>query len=572
MSSINKFNITISLNTKIIDALDLMKASKDNNYIAGIAVITDTESKVIGVITDGDIRRGLLKEVSLQEEVRKIANMSPILINKNLNYKERLQELRKRTKNFINIKNRNTIILIDDYKRLYDVVSINNNSFEIDQKNIAIYGLGFVGLTLAATLANNGLNIIAVDSDFDIIHNLNNNKVHFFEKGLKEMLVNVSNINPITFLNDVSNCDIDVHIVCVGTPTDKNGKPDLKDLLKVSDTIADNIKKNDLVVFRSTLPVGTMRNIIKPQLEKNGLQCGADFSLSFAPERTVEGDALKELSSLPQIIGAIDQRSADHCMSLFKRITHTIIQVDSLEEAELVKLLNNTYRDLVFSFANEVSTICDHYNINAFNLIHAANNGYPRNKIPTPSPGVGGTCLSKDPYIYSNPITSNKVDIKLGKISRSINNKGAEYVYKKIKKFASEQKLSINNLKILIVGIAFKGIPETSDIRGSASVELLKILGNPNNLSIKDYVIDTNQLTHLNIDIVEDSVGTIVKNYDAIIYMNNHHKNTTENVLTNLKNINKPFLFFDGWNMFNQVEVESIDHISYSTMGYMTKS
>ncbi len=110
MSSINKFNITISLNTKIIDALDLMKASKDNNYIAGIAVITDTESKVIGVITDGDIRRGLLKEVSLQEEVRKIANMSPILINKNLNYKEISQELRKRTKNFINIKNRNTII------------------------------------------------------------------------------------------------------------------------------------------------------------------------------------------------------------------------------------------------------------------------------------------------------------------------------------------------------------------------------------------------------------------------------------------------------------------------------
>jgi len=512
LSLINKFNITISLDTKIIDALNLMKANKDNNYIAGLAIITDEENKVIGVITDGDIRRGLLKEVGLQEKVKNIANMSPIILNKNLNYKERLQELKKITKKTINSKNNNTIILVDDDKKLYDVVALDNNAFHLENKKIAIYGLGFVGLTLAATLANNGLNIIAVDSDHDVIHNLKNNKVHFFEKGLTEMLINISNINPITFLNNVSTSDMDVHIVCVGTPTDKNGKPDLKDILKVSDTISKNIKKNDLVIFRSTVPVGTMRNIILPQLEKNGLQCGADFSLSFAPERTVEGDALKELSSLPQIIGGIDQRSADQCKSLFNRITQTIIQVDSLEEAELVKLLNNTYRDLVFSFANEVSTICDNYNINAFNLIHAANNGYPRNKIPTPSPGVGGTCLSKDPYIYSNPITSNKLDIKLGKVSRSINNKGAEYVYKKIDKFAFDHKLLINNLKILIVGIAFKGAPETSDTRGSAAVELLNILGKSSNLSIKDYVIKPNELKKLNIKIVEDSVSNVIKN------------------------------------------------------------
>ncbi len=575
MFKLKRFVKTIKSDKKILDVIKDMKANQENKFISGIAIISDSNEKVIGVITDGDVRRGLQKGISLDDKVIKIANLTPVLINKNLSNEDRIKKFQSivgynPNSNILKI---DKMILVDNASKLYDVIVLKDirDEYDISDKTIAVYGLGFVGLTLAATLANSGLKIIGVDSNTKILSKLNRGNVHFFEKGLKEMLFTIKQINPIKFLSNLNTIKPDIHIVCVGTPVNKNGKPDLSDVLSITKLLSKKLKKNDLVIFRSTLPVGTMRKIVLPELEKNGLSCGDDFGLCFAPERTVEGDALKELVSLPQIIGSYNKKSSNDCIKLFNKITNTIVEVDSLEEAELIKLLNNTFRDLTFSFANEVASICDNYNINAFNLIHAANNGYPRNKIASPSPGVGGTCLSKDPYIYSNPIIKKNLDIKLGQVSREINDKGGEYVYSKINHFSKLIKKPINALNILIVGIAFKGEPETSDSRGSISLDLLNKLKKSNNISIKDYVISNKDLLTFGCKVIKKPVGKVVKNYDALIYMNNHRKNIEEDVLINLRYIKKPFLFFDGWNMFNPKEVESIDHVIYSTMGYFSK-
>ncbi|MEC8100516.1 MAG: nucleotide sugar dehydrogenase [Pseudomonadota bacterium] len=574
MSALKRFTQTISKKDKILNVIKFMKANKANKFISGIAVIADKNGTVAGLVTDGDIRRGLQKGVSLEDNVSKIANLNPILINKNLSTENRARafELAVGYNPNSNILKTNKMILVDDKNKLFDVVILNSTTseFDIENKLIAVYGLGFVGLTLAATLANNGLKTVGIDSNKKTIAGLKKGKIHFFEKGLQEMLFTVKQINPIKFHTDLSVLSPDVHIVCVGTPVNKLGKPDLHDNSAVTRLLIKKIKKNDLIIFRSTLPVGTMRNIILPELEKSGLVCGQDFDLSFAPERTVAGNALKELVCLPQIVGSINKKSSKNSMILFNKITNTTIEVGSLEEAELIKLLNNTFRDITFSFANEVANICDNYNINAFNLIHAANNGYIRNKIATPSPGVGGTCLSKDPFIYSNPLIKNNLNIKLGKISREINSQGGKYVYSKIKRFTKFSKISVKSLKILVVGIAFKGDPETSDIRGSASLDLLKLLGKSNKIALKDYVIDKKALTGLGYKVISDPVGKVVRNFDAVIYMNNHRKNIEEDVLINLRDINKPFLFFDGWNMFNHKEVESISQVIYATMGYFS--
>ena len=137
------------------------------------------------------------------------------------------------------------------------------------------------------------------------------------------------------------------------------------------------------------------------------------------------------------------------------------MQVNSIEEAELIKLANNTFRDLSFSFSNELGLICQKYNINAFDLINSANSGYKRNQIPSPSPGVGGYCLTKDPLIYSKTAQKNNLKFNLGEISRKVNDRSVKEIFNLIRKFSKFLKLELKNLNILIVGVAFKGFLKT---------------------------------------------------------------------------------------------------------------
>ena len=130
------------------------------------------------------------------------------------------------------------------------------------------------------------------------------------------------------------------------------------------------------------------------------MKAGKDFYVAFAPERTVEGKALEELRRLPQVIGGTDRVSAEVAAHLFNSITSHSVIVDSLEEAEMVKLINNTYRDVTFAFANELSLVCKRWGIDTAKVIDAANRDYERSRVPMPSPGVGGYCLKKDPYIF----------------------------------------------------------------------------------------------------------------------------------------------------------------------------
>jgi UDP-N-acetyl-D-mannosaminuronic acid dehydrogenase len=386
------------------------------------------------------------------------------------------------------------------------------------------------------------------------------------------MLSSLETTNPIHYTNSVSEAasEADIHIVSVGSPVGPDGTPDLNDIKAVAEAIARRLKYGDLVVFRSTVPVGTMRRVVLPILERAGLTCGEDFHLAFAPERAVEGNALEELRKLPQVIGGFNRTGANVAARLFGHVTPTVIEVETLEEAELVKLINNTFRDLVFSFANEVAFMCDGYNINAFNVIRAANEGYPRDRIPMPSPGVGGTCLSKDPYLYTNPLATNSHRPTLGLASRGINRKGADYVLGKLKTFAESVGRRVEDMNVMIVGLAFKGMPETSDIRASTALEVLERLPDRSKVRVKDFVVPADAIIKLGCVPVAEELATALKGMDAVLVMNNHYRNSRFNVVQALRRCDGPMLFFDGWNMFDQREIESLGHVTYATMGYMT--
>ena len=566
-----KFKTIIKKDCKIIDAVGKMSSSEDNNYIAGIAIIVDDEERVIGVLTDGDIRRGISKGVLLDEQVDVIANFKPMTLRSVSTKSEMKAELiRLSRERNIDYHKYNSVVITDESNRLYDVIELTQIlEPDISEKIVAVYGMGFVGLTLAATLANENFLVVGIDTNESVVSNLKKGKPSFYEEGLESLVSSLLKSKQIYFTSD-STENADIHIISVGTPIDENNRPVNTFIIEVTETISKKLKAGDLVIFRSTVPVGTMRNIIMPILEKSGLVVGIDLFVSFAPERTIEGNALEELRTLPQIIGGYNHESYEETARLFSRITNTIVEAESLESAEMVKLLNNTFRDIVFSFSNEVSMICDELNINTFKLIEAANEGYPRNKIPSPSPGVGGLCLSKDPFLYTNPCANINYKPVLGNISRSINTQGPQYVLNKINEFCNITSQDINSLKIYLIGLAFKGAPETSDIRDSMARLLVEILPNKEMVHIKDHVVHESVINDTGCQYVKE-IEDGFDDADVVLVMNNHHMNKHFNVSIELEKMSKPSLFFDGWNMFNQTEIENIDGVYYATMGYLSK-
>ena len=226
---------------------------------------------------------------------------------------------------------------------------------------------------------------------------------HILEPGLKDMLNVNQDRKQITFTSQLGEDHHSVYIIAVSTPLNEDNLPSLDSLNDVIHFIASRLRRGDQIMLRSTVPVGTTREVVIPLLENmSALKAGEDFHVTFAPERTVEGRAMHELQRLPQIIGAYSPSCMRHSSEFWSSMTPSIVRTASLEASEIVKLANNTFRDLSFAFANEIALLADQYNVDAFEVIRAANDGYPRNPIPTPSPGVGGYCLTKDPLIFNS--------------------------------------------------------------------------------------------------------------------------------------------------------------------------
>jgi nucleotide sugar dehydrogenase len=369
-------------------------------------------------------------------------------------------------------------------------------------------------------------------------------------------------------LKDNSN---QVYIVAVGTPLNHKLKPDLTSLTQVLIEISKVLKFGDQIMLRSTVPVGVTREVVIPYLEKaTSLFAGRDFFVSFAPERTVEGKAMYELKTLPQVIGGFSAKCLEQSVGFWSTLTPMVIRSDSLEAAEMVKLANNTFRDLSFAFANELALIADNYNVDAFELVNAANEGYPRNKIPLPSPGVGGYCLTKDPILFSSNSKGLRPDAVLGLSSRKINERAALYPVKVIKKFAERTELNLKEAKVLILGIAFKGLPETTDIRGSVAIDVLNALkGVVGKISGWDAIVKTEDIYKAGFDKVDDLDGAI-KQSDIVLILNNHPANVYPGIYNSTSENNKR-LIFDGWYQLDKVEIEKNVYLTYSTMGYISQ-
>jgi len=563
-------SLLVSQQKTILETMAVIENAPPLSGISGIAIVVDDAQHLMGVVTDGDIRSAILHDLSLDTPIENIMSRNPFAVVQQPNSQKMYESLLEMLKGSTRMLDRSAgkIVIVDDDRHVVDVVSFFSlmQQADIKSRKIAVLGLGFVGLTLTVVLADSGFQVVGVEAQSQVVEMLRKGTPHFYEIGLANQL-RAHLGNHLYIENSLTNKDCDVYIISVGTPVDANHQPIMTYVQEASRAIGRVLKHGDTVMLRSTVPVGTTRNVCLPILEQeSGLKGGKDFSLVFAPERTVAGKALKELRNLPQVIGALDPQGAEVAAAVYRELTPTIIILDSLEEAEMVKLVNNTFRDTIFSFANEIALVCEKYNLDATKVITAANEGYPRDPVPLPSPGVGGVCLKKDPYLLQVSAQAQGLEPNILGRSRMVNEYMPYHVFQKFVRFNELHERKVNNSKVFVAGFAFKGWPETSDMRDSATLELAKLLSQSGaKVYGFDPVITPEALAGID-GVTPCSPEEGFTDADCVFVMNNHPSFEDWNLLVRLNSMNKPGLFVDGWSQFRTDDIARVEGISYSSV------
>lgn len=333
-------------------------------------------------------------------------------------------------------------------------------------KEIVVLGIGYVGLPLAITLAKTGYKVTGVDTDKKIVETLNKGSLPIKEEHI-ESVFNDEKVKQNLKVSEKP-CKADVFIVCVQTPLDRTSKqPSLSYVVSAIESINRFLKKGNLVVIESTIPPFTCRRVVKPLIENGtSLRVGEDVFLAHCPERVMPGQSFYELIHNNRTIGGVTTESARLAKEIYSSFVKGDIDLTDDVTAEMVKLMENTYRDVNIALANEFSMVAETLGIDIKEPIRLANK-HPRVKILNPGIGVGGHCLPKDPWflIHSDPKNTNLI-----LTARKVNESMPEKVASKIRRFLKD----IKNPRIVVLGMTYK--PDSDDLRESPSLEVIKIL------------------------------------------------------------------------------------------------
>lgn len=548
-------------NDTILDALKVFNSAPSLFLPSGIVIVVNDDGKVSGTVTEGDIRRGLLSGFALNSSLLDVMNPTPIMFNTTLSLKEiaeRIPEELER-RNRISRRFLGKILIVDNETKPVKILEYHElwEQKVATHRHLVVVGLGYVGLTMAVVMADAGFQVTGVEVSQDKCEMLKNGNSYIHEVGLQELLR--EHIHKNFKVENILPEDGDVYIISVGTPVEVGSDGKRQPIMRFLDDacigIGSKLKRGNLVILRSTVPIGTCRNFVKAKLEEaSDLVCGVDFNLAFAPERTAEGKALKELRSLPQIIGGYNSDSLEATAAIFRDLTPTIVKVDSLEAAEMAKLINNSFRDYIFAYSNQIAKIAANFNIDVFGVIKAANEGYVRDPVPLPSPGVGGPCLTKDPYIFASVAEMKSFDSTIFIHGRNINESMHDHVFDRVNAQLTQLGKDLSKSRILLAGLAFKGNPETGDIRNSSAVEIgLKFLQNGATVTAYDPVADIEEIKRYGFTPVPFNKAFV--GIDAVLFLNNHKSFEKIDMFTAVREMNDYPIVFDGWNVFRAEDI-----------------
>ncbi|NJN97758.1 MAG: nucleotide sugar dehydrogenase [Anaerolineales bacterium] len=342
------------------------------------------------------------------------------------------------------------------------------------ESKIAIIGLGYVGLPLAVAFGESGIKVIGIDLDTNKVTQINNGCSYVEDVSESQLadLVKMGYLGATTHFEVLA--DVDAVIVCVPTPLSKTKDPDMSYIIAATDQIAQYVHTGQLIVLESTTYPGTTEEIILPRIVKNGYKVGEDFFLSFSPERIDPGRTDYTVRTTPKVIGGMTPNCLTATQALYSTAIDTIIPVSSPKAAEMVKLLENTFRAVNIGLVNEVALMCDKLGLNVWEIIDAASTKPYGFTSFYPGPGLGGHCIPIDPRYLSWKLQTLNYRARFIEIAEEINFGMPQYVVSKVTDALNEAGKPIKGSRIFIMGVAYKA--NIGDLRESPALDIIELL------------------------------------------------------------------------------------------------
>lgn len=414
----------------------------------------------------------------------------------------------------------------------------------IKMKKICVIGLGYIGLPTAAMFATHGYNIVGVDINSEVVESLNQGKIHIeLELEMKKLIQKAIKSKNLIVKSEPE--EADAFIICVPTPlNEKEKKAELRYVIGATESILPYIKKENLIILESTSPPGTTLNVVVPIIER--VISIKDVYVAHCPERVISGNMLKEFINNDRIIGGINEESSQKAKEIYKSFVKGNIYLTDSTTAEMIKLMENTYRDVNIALANEFAKICEDLNINVWEAIELANK-HPRVNIHKPGPGVGGHCIPVVPWFIVEKSLNNA---NLISFARNINISMPNYIVEMVEK----QTKHIKNPVITIFGVAFKA--NIDDVSETPAIPIIKLLERKNyQIKIYDPFVKKFRynLTSLN-DAVKDS--------DCILVLTDHNDFKTLDI-DKIRDLMRNKILIDTRNC--------VDHEKWKAKGFKIK-
>ncbi|ONI76463.1 UDP-glucose 6-dehydrogenase [Actinosynnema sp. ALI-1.44] len=339
-----------------------------------------------------------------------------------------------------------------------------------DSMRVAVIGFGYVGTCLGVTLARRGMPVVAVDSDRAVIDQVRRGTRDIPEPGLAEALADLAGTTLLTCTSDYAAVrDADVVLITVGTPVDEYGALVTGQLEEACRRLAPHLRPGHLVILKSTVSPGTTRTFVAPLLDDSGLTHEVDYGLAFCPERLAEGEAMAQLAELPVVVGGCGPDSSAAAAGFWTRALGVPVRhVPTADTAELVKLATNWWIDGNVAIANELAQLCAGYDVDVLDILAAANElpkGQRHVNILLPSVGVGGSCLTKDPWMAWRAAKDSGLDMRTIETARRVNDEMPAYTGQLIRDELVKLGKDPASAKVAVLGVAFKN--DTGDIRGT---------------------------------------------------------------------------------------------------------
>jgi len=378
------------------------------------------------------------------------------------------QTIKTKARNSVSVKTGKKKFGVPDYAKQLEKKILDRSAV------IGVIGMGYVGLPLAIEFGRAGFKVIGIDIDQEKVRIVNSGRSHIDDIN-NYQVKELTDLRRLKCSTDFSILkDVDCVAIAVPTPLNKTKDPDVSFILSAVTEIKKYLQPGQLIILESTTYPGTTEELIMPMLEERGYKVGKDFFLAFSPERVDPGNSRYTTHNTPKVVGGVTAKCLKVSQSLYQQVITDVIPVSSTKAAEMVKLLENTFRSVNIGLVNEVALMCDRLQIDVWEVIDAAATkpfGFMRFY---PGPGLGGHCIPIDPHYLSWKLRSLNYYARFIELAGDINSRMPEYVVEKISAALNSQKKSLSESKVLVLGVAYK--KDIDDIRESPSLDIIKLL------------------------------------------------------------------------------------------------